>query len=230
MDAADAALSVFDQVIADAPTLLGRSKALPSCVACNRPLPTKARRAPPPPRTTASQNTTAPERDPPEGVEKLLASKGPDIPRPLSAPPGGRVKEAPEATKMSMTASERALRILHAHLPQPNAYGPAEVDANSTNSTATGSVSVPSAKLDHADRVVAHRVGDNTAAFLQQRARYDAEVARSDMNQLARQQAHQNAGALDPNNAPPHHRGFRATKRLPTKRPQSAPRSGRALP
>ncbi|KAH8053306.1 hypothetical protein JL722_9529 [Aureococcus anophagefferens] len=75
-DAAEAALSIFDQVIADAPTLLGRSKALPSCVACNRPLPTKARRPAPPKR----DERPAPE--PPAGVEKLLASKGPDVPGP----------------------------------------------------------------------------------------------------------------------------------------------------
>ena len=58
-EACDSALSVYDQVIAEAPTLMGRSSKLPACVACNRPLPTKIQReprrddpAPPPPRET----------------------------------------------------------------------------------------------------------------------------------------------------------------------------------
>ena len=77
-----------------------------------------------------------------------------------------------------------------------------------------------------------HRVGDNTAAFLEQRALHDAEQARRASSKQARAQAKLDAGALDPANAPAYQRGFRATKRLPGKaqRPQSAPRSGRALP
>ena len=82
-EACDSALSVYDQVIAEAPTLMGRSSKLPACVACNRPLPTKIQReprrddpAPPPPRET---------RPPLTEVQQLLASRGPELPRPLSA-------------------------------------------------------------------------------------------------------------------------------------------------
>ena len=59
-----------------------------------------------------------------------------------------------------------------------------------------------------------------------------AEQARRASSKQARAQAKLDAGALDPANAPAYQRGFRATKRLPGKaqRPQSAPRSGRALP
>ncbi|KAH8069675.1 hypothetical protein JL720_11981 [Aureococcus anophagefferens] len=184
-DAAEAALSIFDQVIADAPTLLGRSKALPSCVACNRPLPTKARRPAPPKR----DERPAPE--PPAGVEKLLASKGPDVPRPLTAPPGSKREEE---RKPVMSASERALKILHAHLPQTQTYGAAEVDNNSTNDQSSYSRNSGPQYYDDAVRTYDHRVGDNTAAFLEQRALHDAEQARR------------------------------------AQRPQSAPRSGRALP
>jgi len=222
-DAAEAALSIFDQVIADAPTLLGRSKALPSCVACNRPLPTKARRPAPPKR----DDRPAPE--PPAGVEKLLASKGPDMPRPLTAPPGSKREEE---RKPVMSASERALKILHAHLPQTQTYGAADVDANSTNDQSSYSRNSGPQYYDDAVRTYDHRVGDNTAAFLEQRALHDAEQARRASSKQARAQAKLDAGALDPANAPAYQRGFRATKRLPGKaqRPQSAPRSGRALP
>ncbi|KAH8073071.1 hypothetical protein JL721_3047 [Aureococcus anophagefferens] len=178
-------------VIADAPTLLGRSKALPSCVACNRPLPTKARRPAPPKR----DERPAPE--PPAGVEKLLASKGPDVPRPLTAPPGSKREEE---RKPVMSASERALKILHAHLPQTQTYGAAEVDNNSTNDQSSYSRNSGPQYYDDAVRTPGPRRNSTRA--------------------------------LDPSNAPAYQRGFRATKRLPGKaqRPQSAPRSGRALP
>ena len=163
------------------------------------------------------------------GVEKLLASKGPDMPRPLTAPPGSKREEE---RKPVMSASERALKILHAHLPQTQTYGAAEVDANSTNDQSSYSRNSGPQYYDDAVRTYDHRVGDNTAAFLEQRALHDAEQARRASSKQARAQAKLDAGALDPSNAPAYQRGFRATKRLPGKaqRPQSAPRSGRALP
>lgn len=83
-EAAEAALSIFDQIITEVPTLMGRSRALPSCVACNRPLPTRQRREKP---AMIENPPLAREPRPPlTEVQQLLASKGPEMPRPLSAP------------------------------------------------------------------------------------------------------------------------------------------------
>ena len=103
---------------------------------------------------------------------------------------------------------------------------------NSTNDQSSYSRNSGPQYYDDAVRTYDHRVGDNTAAFLEQRALHDAEQARRASSKQARAQAKLDAGALDPANAPAYQRGFRATKRLPDKaqRPQSAPRSGRALP
>ena len=110
-----AALSVYDQVICDAPTLLGRKAALPSCVACNRPLPTKALIT-----------------EKPLGERQklgLLASTGPPIPRPQSAPqwgsgPGNKKKALP-VTKDLSSSSHRASTILHSMAPLQEPFGDA---------------------------------------------------------------------------------------------------------
>ena len=102
-EACDSALSVWDQVIAEAPTLMGRGGA--ACVACNRPLSTKVQReprrddaAPPPLRET---------RLPLTEVQQLLASRGPELPRPLSTHAAEIDATQPKAGRTAFRASKR---------------------------------------------------------------------------------------------------------------------------
>lgn len=102
-EACDSALSVWDQVIAEAPTLMGRGGA--ACVACNRPLSTKVQReprrddaAPPPLRET---------RLPLTEVQQLLASRGPELPWPLSTHAAEIDATQPKAGRTAFRASKR---------------------------------------------------------------------------------------------------------------------------
>ncbi|KAH8088843.1 hypothetical protein JL720_6809 [Aureococcus anophagefferens] len=144
----------------------------------------------------------------------------------------GSVWDTVETNHKMVIARLDDLRDTTDMLRRTQTYGAAEVDNNSTNDQSSYSRNSGPQYYDDAVRTYDHRVGDNTAAFLEQRALHDAEQARRASSKQARAQAKLDAGALDPANAPAYQRGFRATKRLPGKaqRPQSAPRSGRALP
>ena len=74
-DTVDAALSLFDQIISDAPTLFGRSKA---CVACDRPLATRRRARPAFRDATRDDDANATKRF-------LAAASAPERPRALPA-------------------------------------------------------------------------------------------------------------------------------------------------
>lgn len=208
--AAEAALSVYDQVIADAPTLLGRKRALPACVACNRPLPTKLKHG----RSMTHEDPTTYSQ-----VAGLLAAawKGPQQPsRPLTPVLPIKTNQDPQLQHSSST--ERATAILQASRPKPPPHGPAVVEENDDHENPpTGG------------RPLAHEQDDNLAAM---RRTYSQNAIPSTKTRAPLTSVATADGAIQKAARGRGGGAFRANKRLPPARPKSAVvrTTGRALP
>ena len=123
--AIEAALSVYDQVIADAPTLLGRRRALPACVACNRPLPTKVK-----PEVIAKAKAAAAAAAQAAAAQAAAAplelnKKRPQSALPLGRFPPGKIKYPDKDTKDQSlkSATNRATSILASMTPAAGPFG-----------------------------------------------------------------------------------------------------------
>jgi len=188
--AVDAALSVYDQVICDAPTLLGRRAALPACVACNRPLPTK----------TAFRGALLSSSE----AAGLLASTGPPIPRPESAPAGATLKQRNKHPS-------RATQILQSLVPPPKER---LLDEGLVVGT-----------QPHDDDDAALREALDTRDL----AKVESALLSSDGGVFDHRHHRQSDVVVELPAPTSSTRGFRASKRLPAKDPPP-PRTGRALP
>lgn len=215
--AAEAALSIYDQVIADAPTLFGRKRALPACVACNRPLPTRL-----------SGGKRQPAAESYSQIAGLLASAWQSNGTPVPAHGGAALKpvlplrKTAEIQLPQASSSERATAIIEESRPKSQPSGPAAISEEDSDNTS----------MPHACRPLPRELDDGQP---------ESPIAPGSVatrNNAPSHQHHQtllsvtDAALIISSDQGGQSRGrsFRANKRLPPSRPKSAVRTGRALP